>query len=121
VVDGVTRTGKHLDPLTGMEPSFEVQPKAGFRMNQIWGDFHRRIGESRFEGYLDGVRDMLKNYHQISGKPENELVSFDVWFVNEHIPPPGAPRAASQRRRLFSWSAETTAPRGTPPRPRPRR
>jgi hypothetical protein len=121
VVDGVTKSGKHLDPLTGHEPSFEVQPKDGFRMNQIWGDFHRRIGESRFEGYLDGVRDMLKNYHQISGHPENELVSFDVWFVNERIPPPGEPHAPSDRRRLFSWSTETPAPRGTPARTRPRR
>ncbi|HTQ05046.1 MAG TPA: HTTM domain-containing protein, partial [Polyangiaceae bacterium] len=49
VVDGVTRDGRRLDPLTGKEPSFEVQPKEGFRMNQIWGDFHRRIGEQRFE------------------------------------------------------------------------
>jgi hypothetical protein len=121
VVDGVTKSGRHVDPLTGMEPSFEVQPKEGFRMNQIWGDFHRRIGESRFEGYLDGVREMLKNYHQITGKPDNELVSFEVWFVNERIPPPGERRAPSERRRLFSWSAETPKERGTPARSRPRR
>ncbi len=121
VVEGVTKSGKHLDPLTGVEPSFEVQPKDGYRMNQIWGDFHRRIGESRFEGYQDGVREMLKNYHQITGKPENELVSFEVWFVNERIPPPGERRVPSERRRLFSWSAETPKERGTPARSRPRR
>ena len=118
VVDGITKDGRHLDPLTGLAPSFEVQPKDGFRMNQIWGDFHRRIAEQRFEPYLDGVREMLKNYHQITGKKEDELVSFDVWFVNEHIPPPGEPRAASERRRLFAWSAE---PSGHPAMPAPAR
>jgi hypothetical protein len=106
VVDGITKDGRHFDPLTQEAPSFEVQPKQGFRMNQIWGDFHRRIGESRFEAYLDGVREMLKNYHQITGKPQDELVSFEMWFVNERIPPPGQPREPPERRHIMSWSAD---------------
>jgi hypothetical protein len=120
VVDGITKDGRHFDPLTQKEPSFEVQPKEGFRMNQIWGDFHRRIGEQRFEGYLDGVREMLKNYHQITGKPQDELVSFEMWFVNEHIPPPGEPRLPPERRHLMSWTADGGSHQH-PPRNRPRR
>jgi hypothetical protein len=120
VVDGVTKDGRKLDPLTGQEPSFEVQPKGGFRMNQIWGDFHRRIGESRFEGYLEGVREMIKNYHVITGKKENELKSFEVWFVNERIPPPGGKRSEPERRRLFSYGTSESNPRPRrPPTPRP--
>jgi hypothetical protein len=111
VVDGITKDGRHFDPLTQKAPSFDVQPKDGFRMNQIWGDFHRRIGEQRFEGYLDGVREMLKNYHLITGKKEDELVSFEMWFVSEHIPPPGQPREPPERRHLMSWSAEPSAPK----------
>lgn len=120
VVDGVTKDGRKLDPLTGQTPTFEVQPKGGFRMNQIWGDFHRRIGESRFEGYLEGVREMIKNYHVISGKKENELKSFEVWFVNERIPPPGGKRGEPEKRRLFSWGASDSSQRSRrPPTPRP--
>jgi hypothetical protein len=120
VVDGVTKDGRKLDPLTGQEPTFEVQPKDGFRMNQIWGDFHRRIGEQRFEGYLEGVREMIKNYHVITGKKENELKSFEVWFVNERIPPPGQPRGAPEKRRLFSYGVPDATPRPRrPPTPRP--
>jgi hypothetical protein len=119
VVDGITKDGRHFDPLTQKEPSFDVQPKDGFRMNQIWGDFHRRIGESRFETYLDGVREMLKNYHQITGKKADELVSFEMWFVSEHVPPPGHPREPPERRHLLSWNAD---PNGHPaPRNRQRR
>lgn len=124
VVDGVTKDGRKLDPLTGQAPSFEVQPKEGFRMNQIWGDFHRRIGEQRFEGYLDGVKEMLKNYHQITGRKQDELRSFDVWFVNEHIPLPWLPRKAAERRRVLSWGTPEATPtqkRRPQPRPSPNR
>jgi hypothetical protein len=110
VVDGLTKDNRKLDPLTGLAPSFEVQPQEGFRMNQIWGDFHRRIGEERFGSYLDGVKEMLKRYHVITGKPEDELKSFDVWFVNESIPPPGQPRAAPTRRKIFSWHGDEPPP-----------
>lgn len=102
VVDGVTKDGRRLDPLTGAEPSFDVQPEGGFRMNQIWGDFHRRIAEDRFKVYWNGFRDYLRIHHEITGRPEDELVAFEVWFVNEQIPPPGEPRRPSERRRLFS-------------------
>lgn len=102
VVDGRTADGRHFDPLTGQVPTFEVQPKGGFRMNQIWGDFHRRIGEPRFADYYDGVRDFLVNHHEITGRPQDRLVAFDVWYVSEQIPPPGQPKPAPTRRRLFS-------------------
>jgi hypothetical protein len=102
VVDGRTADGRHLDPLTGQEPTFEVQPKGGFRMNQIWGDFHRRIGEARFSEYWDGVRDFLVNHHEITGRPQDRLIAFDVWYVSEQIPPPGQPKPPPTRRRLFS-------------------
>jgi hypothetical protein len=116
VVDGVTKDGRHFDPLTGLAPSFDVQPRGGFRMNQIWGDFHRRIGESRFEGYLDGVRDMLRNHHEITHRKQDELVSFEAWFVNEHIPPPGGVRAPPERRLILSFNADA----GTRPQRAPR-
>ncbi len=102
VVDGRTADGRRLDPLTGKEPSWEVQPRGGFRMNQIWGDFHRRIGEPRFSHLLPGVRDMLREWHVARTNAGSALVAFDVWLVTEHVPPPGVPRALPQRRKLVS-------------------
>jgi predicted DCC family thiol-disulfide oxidoreductase YuxK len=101
VVEGRTKDGRHLDPLTGQKPTFEVQPRDGFRMNQIWGDFHRRIGEPRFSVYLGGVRDFLLNHHEITGRPEDQLVAFEVWYVTEVIPPPGTPEPPPQKRLLL--------------------
>ncbi|HEY4157964.1 MAG TPA: HTTM domain-containing protein, partial [Polyangiaceae bacterium] len=103
VIDGRTKDGRHFDPLTGQVPSFDVQPKGGYRMNQIWGDFHRRVAEERFRVYWPGVRDFIKNHHLITGRPEDELEAFDVWFVSEQIPPPGEPKTPPTRRKLMSY------------------
>lgn len=103
VVDGRTVDGRKLDPLTGRPPSFEVQPKGGFRMDQLWGDFHRRIGDGRFSAYLGGVRDYLLRHYKLTGHPENRLVAFDVWYVSQQILPPGKPRAPVQVRKLMSY------------------
>jgi hypothetical protein len=105
VVEGVTVDGRRFDPLTGQQPSYEVQPKDGFRMNQIWGDFHRRIGEPRFSVYLGGVRDFLLNHHELTGRPQDRLVAFEIWQITEMIPPPGQPKAPPQRRRLLTYGA----------------
>jgi hypothetical protein len=72
-------------------------------MNQIWGDFHRRIAEPRFSGYWDGFRQYLLHQHEISGRAEDALVAFDVWYIWEIIPPPGLPTQAPERRKLFSY------------------
>lgn len=111
VVEGVTKDGRRLDPLTGEAPNFEVQPQGGYHMNQIWGDFHRRIAEQRFEAYHEGVREMLRNFHQITGRPADELKSFEVYFVSEQIPRPGGVRAPAQKKRLFGWNAPVETPK----------
>jgi hypothetical protein len=88
-----------------------VQPKGGYHMNQIWGDFHRRIAEQRFEVYHEGVREMLRNFHQITGRPADELKSFEVYFISEQIPPPGVTRVPAQKKRLFGWNAPVETPK----------
>ncbi len=117
VVDGLTKDGRRFDPLTGEAPNFEVQLKGGFGMNQIWGDFHRRIHEQRFEAYWDGFREFLRNHHQLSGRPEDELASFDVYMVSERIPPPGQPHAPPNRRKLFSFTNTAQPSKGRPSKP----
>jgi hypothetical protein len=103
VVDGVTKDGRRFDPLTGRAPDFDVQPKGGFRMNQIWGDFSRRFHEERFKTYWNGFREFLRNHHKITGRPEDELEAFDVYWVSEWIPLPGEERKPPEKRKLISY------------------
>jgi hypothetical protein len=102
VIDGRTKSGRHLDPLTGHPPRFEVRPAAEPRMNLVWGYFHTRIGEDRFRPYWNGVRDFLLRHHKLTGQPDDELVAFDAYLVTETFPEPGQAKAAAQRRKLFS-------------------
>jgi hypothetical protein len=102
VVDGVTADGRRLDPLTGSAPVFEVAPPSARRMNQLWGEFHRRVGDRRFEPYLEGIKDFIRRHHEVFGRPEQRLTAFEAWYVTETIPPPGAKKKQPERRRLFS-------------------
>ncbi len=80
-------------------------------MNQIWGDFHRRIAEDRFRGYWGGLKDFIANHHKITERPEDELVAFDAYFVSETIPPPGELKLPPIKRKLFS---QGNVPSGAP-------
>jgi hypothetical protein len=108
VVEGVTKDGRRFDPLTQSEPSYDIDPRQGFRMNQIWGDFHRRVWQRRFSVYRNGVRDYLKRHHEITGKPENELVSFEVFYISQVVPPPGQPRGEPAKEKIISYNGQSS-------------
>ena len=89
VVDGRTKDGRKLDPFTGKEPDFDPFPARGWMHQQFWCDYNNRI---RFEWHVPNrqhLKDYLKNSHKYRGKPEDELVSFDIWWVNGKPPKPG--------------------------------
>jgi len=113
VIDAVTKSGRKVDPLTGEAPSFDVQPPGGFHMNQITGDFHRRLGEKRFDVYLDGLREWVKNYAKRTGRPEDEIARFDIYFVEERVPPPGRPHSPPVKRKLLSFGSPPKSAAGT--------
>lgn len=114
VVEGRTRDGRRFDPFTQSEPDYDIDPPEGFKMNQIWGDFHRRIWQRRFKPYWSGFEDYLKRHHEITGKAENALVGFEVYYVSEVVPPYGQPPGPVKKEQLFSWGQRTTAPAKKP-------
>lgn len=126
VIDGRTRDGRRFDPLTGREPVFEVHPAGTPRTNLTWGYFHTRIAEPRFSTYWGGVREFLMSHHKLTGHPQDELGSFEAYYVSQSIPAPGAARKPAERRLLFSSSSvpgsETPPPavrtKGKPVKPR---
>jgi hypothetical protein len=104
VIDGRTKDGRRFDPLTGREPVFEVHPAGTPRSNLIWGYFHIRIAEDRFRAYWNGVREFVMSHHKLSDRPEDELVSFDAYYVSQAFAAPGQKRAPPEKRKLFSNS-----------------
>jgi hypothetical protein len=126
VIDGRTKNGQKLDPLTGEAPVFEVHPAGAPRMNLIWGYFHIRIAEDRFRSYWGGVRDLVMNHHKLTGRPQDELASFEAYYVTQTFVPPGVKPPPPEKRKLFSNSSipgesanlpSTTLPRSKAKRP----
>jgi hypothetical protein len=114
VVDGVTANGRRLDPLTGETPVFEVAPPSARRMNQIWGDFHRRIGDKRFDVYREGLKEFLRRHHELVKRPDEKLVAFEAWFVTEAVPAPGQKKTPPERRLLFTEGVMPATPGQAP-------
>jgi Vitamin K-dependent gamma-carboxylase len=118
VIDGITRDGRRLDPLTGKPPRFEVHPAGEPRTNLAWGYFHTRIAEERFRAYWNGVRDFVSNHHKLSGRPQDALRSFEAYFVSERFAAPGQRRPAAERRKLFSGGPALGESSGAGARPK---
>jgi hypothetical protein len=89
IVDGRTKDGRKLDPLTGQEPDFNPDAPKGWGHEQFWCDYHNRI---RYSGHVSNrqhLRDYLLNLHKYTDSPADELVAFDVWWVQDQSPMPG--------------------------------
>ncbi len=92
VVDARTKDGRSIDPLTGQLPDFEPYAPHGWGHDQFWCDFHLKMFFSGYQAYRNNFREYLKRYHRRTGRPEDELKSFDVWWVHDKSPPPGESR-----------------------------
>jgi predicted DCC family thiol-disulfide oxidoreductase YuxK len=89
VVDGRTKDGRKLDPLTGRAPEFDPRTEVGWGHEQFWCDYHNRIRLPGHEGNRQHLQAYLLNLHKYEGRPKDELVSFDVWWIQDRSPPLG--------------------------------
>jgi hypothetical protein len=80
-----------------------------------------RIHEKRFSTYYPGFEEFLKNHHQLTGKPADAVVAFDVWYVGRYINPPGQGFSKNFYRKLFSFGAvkDSGVPESERPKPKP--
>lgn len=92
VVDGRTVDGRKIDPLTGEEPDFDPFTPVGWGHSQFWCDYHLKMYFSRYAAYRQHMKSYLRNYHLRTGRPEDRLVAFDVWWVRDRSPAPGQSR-----------------------------
>lgn len=97
VVDGRTVDGRKIDPLTGVEPEFDPETRVGWGHNQLWCDYHLKMYFSRYSAHRQHLREYLQSWHERTGRPEDRLVAFDVWWVNDKSPPPGSLHGQPQK------------------------
>ena len=91
VVDALTVDGRHVDPFTGRAPSRGI---GVLGITQIWSDYYRRIHDADHVRERLPLQDFLLRYPERTGRPEDALVSCDVYWVRAKIPvaPHGADR-----------------------------
>ena len=89
VVDGRTKDGRKLDPFTGETPEFDPESPRGWGHDQLWCDYSNHIRWSSNQGRRTFLRNYLTNWHVYEHRPQDQLVSFDVWWIQDRSPKPG--------------------------------
>ena len=92
VIDGRTADGRKLDPFSGGEPSFDTIHARSWDHEQFWCDYHNYIRFSGNTGRRQFLRHYLLHQHELTGRPNDRLVAFDVWWVQDRSPAPGEAR-----------------------------
>jgi predicted DCC family thiol-disulfide oxidoreductase YuxK len=97
VVDARTVDGRKVDPLTGQEPDFNPETRVGWGHNQFWCDYHLKMFFARYAPYRQHLKEYLERWPQRTGRAEDRLLAFDVWWVSVKSPAPGAQHGEPQK------------------------
>jgi predicted DCC family thiol-disulfide oxidoreductase YuxK len=103
VVDAWTTDGRRVDPYNEAasrvaDPTLRRVPVRP-DMDVYWVDYTMRIAH-RAE-YHGPLRDWIFRYHERTGSPEDRIVRFDAYLVEQDSPPPGEREPRNFRHRNF--------------------
>jgi predicted DCC family thiol-disulfide oxidoreductase YuxK len=96
VVDGRTVDGRRLDPFTHDTPEFDPESPRGWGHDQLWCDYSNHIRWPHNQARRQFLRNYLINQHEYLHRPQDQLVSFDVWWIGDKSPPPGQKHGLTQ-------------------------
>ncbi|MBK8258994.1 MAG: HTTM domain-containing protein [Polyangiaceae bacterium] len=116
VVDAVTVDGRHVDAITGKPPNYDLLHAKSFGYNQIWSDYFNRIRMQGNQGYRDAMRQYILRYPERTGRPEDAIVSGEVYWLQDMCPRWGDPEHKSygfRQELLFTFDRERLM---TPPK-----
>ncbi|MFO0676143.1 MAG: HTTM domain-containing protein [Polyangiaceae bacterium] len=111
VVDAVTSDGRHVDPLTGDPPDFEVLLHDPPGMSQLECDYYLRISNDGVKGYRENLLKFLRTYTNDHGvRRHADFRQVTVYWVTSASPPPGSTKVTpGDRRVLAAWDSATEA------------
>jgi hypothetical protein len=118
VIDGVTVSGRSVDPMTGRAPTFEKPHDLSRRVGVWWRKYLHRIWLREFAAHrVHFARFVTRSYRRAN--PDDPLDNFKLYYVEERTLPPGTPKPFPVRRVLL-WShdcflGDPNAPAERPP------
>ena len=110
-VDAITATGAHVDPYNEVAsdhpyPAGDVVP-SHMGQSQFFVMYSDRIANTGYAAYRDAFSEWLLAYPQRTGRAQDCLLSYEVYYVTDQSPAPGAspwPTPVS-RQRFMSYRA----------------
>ncbi len=103
VVDAVTVDGRHVDPYseaTSRYPNpgrYEIAPRLD--NDSLVFNYSSRIPEQG--AYQNALLEWILRYHQRTGNPQDRIVKFDAYKVEDDSPPPGETNPRNVRSKIF--------------------
>jgi len=103
VIDGTTKSGQHVDPLTGKPPAWDKPNDLADRYDRFWRKYLYRLWKTRNQENLAIFADYIARKDRRDHAPGQQLATFDFYYVLEMTPPPGRPKPF-QTQRVLLWS-----------------
>ncbi|HVY48617.1 MAG TPA: hypothetical protein VHB21_22170 [Minicystis sp.] len=105
VVDALTVDGRHIDPFEGGKPpNFDLEHVKSYAYSQIWCDYLNRIHLPANSAYRDQMKEFMLRYHERTGRPNDEIVSGDVYWIQDMNPRWGETKSWKfEKMKLFSF------------------
>ncbi|HZO15763.1 MAG TPA: HTTM domain-containing protein [Polyangiaceae bacterium] len=88
-VDARTVDGRRIDPFSGTEPDLNLSDARGLGLNQIHQDYFNRIRLDHNRPFRKPLGEWLQRYHRETGRAEDEIVAYDIWWLRDKNPLPG--------------------------------
>jgi hypothetical protein len=110
-VDAKTATGAHVDPYNEVAsdqpfPAGEVVP-SHLGQSQFFVMYSDRIGTEGYAAYRQAFGEWLLSYPERTGRPEDCLLTYEVYLVTDRSPALGAPPWPTplDRQRFMTYRA----------------
>jgi hypothetical protein len=109
-VDAITAGGEHVDPYNQVAsdqpmPFGDVVPRH-MGQSQYFVMYTDRIAERGYAAYRQAFSEWLQGYPKRTGRAEDCLVSYEVFFVSDQSPPLGQTKPTPiERTRFMNFTA----------------
>jgi predicted DCC family thiol-disulfide oxidoreductase YuxK len=105
-VDAVTVDGRHVDPYSEISSRYKnpghdlIPPRLD--NDSFFFNYSSRIP---FKGeYFTALQEWIQRYPERTGRPQDAIVKFDAYIVEDDSPPPGQTVELNRKSRIFlSW------------------
>jgi hypothetical protein len=115
-VDAKTAGGARVDPYNEVAsdqpfPAGEVVPRH-LGQSQFFTMYSDRIASANYAAYRQAFSEWLLDYPNRTSRPQDCLLSYDVYFVSDESPAPGSllPPKPHKRERFMTYAAPSDSP-----------